>query len=61
MSDFLTEDIDELLQEKEVEKLSGDEKAYQALLKHDKELILGFADKRRRLRWPEPVRKRYTR
>ena len=60
MSEFLTEDISELLNAKETPKMSEDEKALAALKKDDDMLINTFTQKQE-LSWPEPVRKRYIR
>lgn len=61
MSDFLTEDIDVLLNAPEAPKLSEDEKALEAMQKADNMLLTTFKNKSRDLRWPEPVRKRFLR
>jgi hypothetical protein len=62
MSDFLTADICDLLNESEAEPQDATEKAYKLLLERDRELMREFsvtgAD---RLTWPEPVRKRHIR
>jgi hypothetical protein len=60
MSDFLTEDIDKLL-ESEAEKKNDDDKAYETLLKNDRNMMSGFSVSRKQLHWPEPVRKRHIR
>ena len=61
VSDFQTADIAELLDDKEGDKLSDDEKAYQALLSNDAALMNVFDTKRDKFAWPEPVRKRFIR
>jgi len=61
MADFLTDDIDTLLNANEAPKLSEDEKALEAMQKADNMLLTTFRNKSRDLRWPEPVRKRFLR
>jgi len=61
MGDFQTADIAELLDDKDGDKLSEDEKAYQALLNNDATLMNVFDTKRDKFAWPEPVRKRFIR
>lgn len=60
MSDFQTDDIDELLNAKETPEMSEDEKALRALQKEDGKLLSEFHT-HTELAWPEPVRKRFLR
>jgi len=60
MSDFLTADIDELLNGTEPEEPKED-KAYRDMLASDNKLVNTFRKKETRLQWPEPVRKRHIR
>ena len=59
--DFLTADIGDLLEEEEQEQLSEDERAYQALVEQDRKMIHGFTTHKERLRFPDPVTKRWRR
>ena len=59
--DFISADIDDLLKQKPENVATEEERTYQALLDEDRTLINGFGSNRERLRWPEPVRKRYLR
>ena len=61
VNDFQTADIAELLDDKEGDKLSEDDKAYQALLSNDDAIMNVFESKRNKFAWPEPVRKRFIR
>ena len=59
--DFLTADIDDLLEGEPQRELSADEKAYQALLAEDDQKINKFHQRKKHMNWPEPVTKRWTR
>ncbi len=61
MSDFQTDDIDELLNAKPAPEKSEDEKAYDALMKEDAKLLSSFSQPRHYLHWPQPVKKRFLR
>ena len=61
MSDFLTADIDELMNAKEEEAETSDERAYKALVESDRKMMNTFTVRRQGLTWPEPVTKRHIR
>jgi len=62
VSDFLDTDIKDLLNEKEAPAENEDEKAYRALQKQNRELMNGFTvTSRKRMNWPDPIRKRHIR
>jgi hypothetical protein len=61
MNDFLTADINELMNAKEEEADTSDERSYRVLVESDRKMINTFTVRRQGLTWPEPVTKRHIR
>lgn len=61
MSDFMSADIDDLMNGNEAPADPNIDPDYAAALKQDREMLFSFRADREHFAWPEPVRKRHRR